>query len=141
MADPVDVEGWLALVSQHEQAARKLSEDKKSARMGYFHAVMAVECALKAYIWYIERFNQPPDIKTRPDLFSHNLRLLKDKAGIKVKSTDAQAPSWLVILQADRSQYYDPAPMPRKTARAMADAAFGEKGVVTWIRTALTRRS
>jgi hypothetical protein len=134
MADPDSVEQWLALVRQHEVAAKEMCENKIAARMGYDHAALAVECALKAYIWHTERFNQRPSKDERPYLYGHNLRVLKDAAGIKIKSTDRQAPSWFVVLQWDRSQYYDPKPMPRKVARSMVEAAFGEDGVVTWLR-------
>jgi hypothetical protein len=132
MADPASVDEWLALVRhQHEAAAKLMCEDKNAARMGYDHAALAVECALKAYIWHIERFNQPPEPGDRPELFKHNLRVLKDKGGIIIKPTDANAPSWFVVLQWDRSQYYDPKPMPREVAKAMVEAAFGPRGVVT----------
>lgn len=133
MTDPNSVEEWLALMKQHEAAARSLCEDKMAARMGYDHAAMAVECVLKALIWHTERFNQRPDRTERPELYSHNLRVLKDVAGLKIKPTDATAPSWFVVLQWDRNQYYDPKPMPRKVSRAMLEAVFGENGVVTWI--------
>lgn len=139
MADPNTVDGWLALVAQHEELASAACESKIAAQQGYFHAVMAAECALKAYIWHIERFNQPPSREQRPDLFGHNLRVLKDKARISISRSDPGAPNWAVVLQADRNQYYDPKPMPRKVARAMFEANFGENGVVTWIRRQLNR--
>jgi hypothetical protein len=41
------------------------------------------------------------------------------------------------VLQWDRGQGYDPSPMPRKVARSMIEAAFGDNGVVTWIRKTL----
>ncbi len=46
-------------------------------------------------------------------------------------------PSWKVVLDWDRNQGYDPNPMPRKVARSMIEAAFGQEGVVTWIKEAL----
>jgi hypothetical protein len=124
----------MALVSQHEELAKLGCESKLAASQGYFHAVMAAECALKAYIWHVERFNQAPTKEQRPELFGHNLRALKDKGGILVSRADPKAASWAVLLQSDRNQYYDPKPMPRKVARAMVEASFGEFGVVTWIR-------
>lgn len=139
MADPNSVDEWLAVVKQHEATAVTMCENRVAARMGYDHAALAVECALKAYIWHLERFNQRPSKDERPDLYSHNLRLLKDTAKITIKPTDATAPSWFVVLQWDRGQYYDPKPMPRSVARSMVEAAFGAKGVVTWIRQQLSR--
>lgn len=139
MADPDTVDGWLALANQHEQMARIGCESKTAAQQGYFHAVMAVECALKAYIWHRARFNERPSQQERPELYSHNIRLLKDKANILPKPTDPNGASWIVILNANRGQYYDPKPMPRKVARQVVDAAFSEVGVVTWIRRQLNR--
>lgn len=116
-------------------------EHKLAAGQAAFHAGLAVECALKAYIWHIERFNQWPDKNSRPDLYHHNLRRLKDIAGIVIKSTDSNAPTWHVMLSWDRNQAYDPKPMPRKVARDYVEAAFGENGVVTWIRAQLKNAS
>jgi len=109
-------------------------DSKTAAAQAHYHAGLAAECALKAYIWHLERFNKWPEKDARPELWSHNLRALKDKAGILIKSTDSNAPCWHVVLQWDRNQGYDPKPMPRKVAKAMVDATFGTDGVVTWLR-------
>lgn len=134
LADPDSVEGWLALARQHEEVARVASESKDAAGQGYFHAVMAAECLLKGFIWRKERFNEPPSKDVRPELYGHNLRVLKDKADIVVSRHDPAAPSWAVVLQGKRDQYYDPKPMPRRIARSMLEAVFGEKGVAEWLR-------
>lgn len=140
MADPTSVEEWLALAAQHEEIARFACESRTAAQQGYFHVLMAVECTLKAYIWHRERFDHPPSQQDRPDLYSHNLRVLKDLSGITISRHDPTAPAWFVILQADRAQYYNPKPMPRRVSRAMLEAAFGLDGVVTWLASRITRR-
>ena len=116
-------------------------EDKKACAQAVQHAGFAVECALKAYIWHQERFNQWPSRETRPDLYTHSLVTLRTVAGIKVDPTEPSAPHWHIMLQWNRNQGYDPRPMPRKVARSYVDAAFGADGVATWLRQKLTKSS
>ncbi len=134
MNDPVSVEGWLTLVRQHEGAAKLLAQDKNVAAQGYFHAGLAVECALKAYIMRRERLNGWPSKEARPDLWTHDLRALREIAQIPLVVAAPVAAAWHVVLQWDRNQGYDPARMPRRVAQALVEAAFGQDGVVTWIR-------
>ena len=84
-----------------------------------------------------ERLNSWPDKGLRPELYTHDLRKLVRIAGIPLTSKDRVGPSWKVVLDWDRSQDYDPDPMPRRVARSMIEAAFGQDGVVTWIRETL----
>jgi hypothetical protein len=128
---------WLYLAAQHEVAARKLAEDRVAAAQAYSHVGFAVEAALKAYIMWNERLNGWPDKEIRSDLYTHDLRKLLAAAQIAFTVRDPVGPSWAVVLQWDRGQAYDPARMPRRVARSMVEAAFGEKGVVTWIRKSL----
>lgn len=141
MADPDSIDEWLSLCRQHEISATALSDNKTAALQGYFHAGLAVECALKAYIMWAERLNSWPSRDSRPELYTHDLRALREMAGIIVKPTEPQAPCWHVVLQWDRAQNYNPRPMPRKVAKSMCEAALGADGVVTWIRQKLTSAS
>ena len=136
--DPQSPSEWLKLAEQHEEAARALARNRLAAAQAYFHVGIAAECALKAYIMWKERLNSWPDRSSRRDLYTHDLRKLVQIAEIERSSRDPVGPSWAVVLQWDREQGYDPAPMPRKVAHSMVEAAFGEKGVVTWIRKTLT---
>ena len=138
MTNPDSVEGWLALVRQHERVARLAADDKRAAAQGHWHAGIAVECALKAYIMRKERLNAWPSKASRPDLYTHDLRALRQIAGIVLNPRDVTAPAWAVVLQWDRNQGYDPKPMPRKVAASMVEAVFGNQGVDTWIRQTLT---
>lgn len=137
MADPQSVEEWLQKARAHEQSARLLCEDKIAASEALFHVGLATECALKAMIMRNKGLNGWPSRDLRPELYTHNLRDLLAQAGIQLSPRDPRAPSWKVVLDWDRNQGYDPKPMPRKVARAWVEAAFGEKGAVTWIRTTL----
>jgi hypothetical protein len=111
-----------------------LAESRVAAAQAYSHAGFAVECALKAYIMWKGRLNGWPDRDSRPELYTHDLRKLVGIAGIQLSTIDPIGPSWKVVLDWDRNQAYDPNPMPRRVARSMVEAAFGQKGVVTWIR-------
>jgi hypothetical protein len=102
-----------------------------------FHAGSGVEAALKAYIMRQERLNGWPSKASRPELYTHDLRQLARIAGIDVKNAGPRRPSWHVMFQWDRNQAYDPKPMPRRVARSFVEAAYGQDGIVTWIRTTL----
>ena len=138
---PQSISDWLSLCHQHERAAKAIVEDKKACAQAVHHAGLAVECALKAYIWHVERFNQWPSKDGRPELYIHDLRKLRMTAGIPLNPGEATAPSWHIMLQWDRNQGYDPKPMPRKVARSFVDAAFGSDGVATWLRQKLMNAS
>ena len=134
MNHPQSISDWLSLCEQHERTALAIVEDKRACAQAVLHAGFAVECALKAYIWNRERFNQWPSKEARPDLYIHDLARLRQIAGIDVKPTEPTAPYWHTMLQWNRNQGYDPKPMPRKVARAYVEAAFGSDGVATWLR-------
>jgi len=135
--DPQSPSEWLSLAKQHEVSARLLAEDRVAAAQAYAHVGFATECALKAYIMWNERLNAWPDRNSRPELYTHDLTKLVQIAGIVLKTSDPIGPSWAVVLQWDRGQGYDPKRMPRRVARSMVEAGFGQDGVVTWIRKTL----
>ncbi len=135
--NPASIAEWFTVCERHERLAFMAAEDKKAAALALFHVGSAVECALKAYIWHRERFNQWPDKASRPDLYRHDLRELLKISGIEPQPTDPTAPGWLTVLQWDRNQAYDPKRMPRTVARSYVEAAFGKDGVVTWLRLTL----
>lgn len=138
MADPQTIEEWLRLAVQHELAAKELCGNPAAASMGHHHAGFVVECCLKAYIMHRERLNSWPSIAARRELYTHDLRRLAAIADITMSPLDELAPAWHVVLEWDRNQAYDPAHMPPKVAWAMYQAACGEKGVATWLRSILT---
>ena len=135
--DPQSVPDWLSLARQHEISARLLAEHRDAAGQAHFHVGVATECALKAYIMWREQLTSWPERDARGELYTHDLRKLVQIAGIELSPTDPVTPSWSVVLQWDRGQAYDPLSMPRRVARSMIESAFGEKGVVTWIRRTL----
>ena len=90
--DPQSPSEWLSLVSQHEKAALVLAKNRLAAAQAYFHVGLATECALKAYIMWNEGLNRWPDIGSRRELYTHDLRKLVELAGIELRTTD---PVWL----------------------------------------------
>jgi len=134
VSDPDTVDGWLRLAAQHEASARALAEIKQTGAQAVFHAGLAVECALKAYIMRSERLNGWPSRDSRPELYTHDIRELRAISGLGLNPKSPLAPAWHIFLQWDRGQAYDPRPTPRKVARAYVEGAFGSEGLVTWIR-------
>lgn len=134
MSEPQTYDEWWELVKQHQRAAELLVCDKNAANQGYFHVGLAVEAALKAYIFRKERFNRWPDKSSQPDLYTHNLWKLFKRSGIIIDRQSKLAPSWQVVLQWERLQGYDHEKMPRRVAQSFYDAAFGEFGVIEWLR-------
>lgn len=134
LGNPNSVDEWFQLVQRHERAAKILCEDKRAAAEGYFHAGIAIECAIKAYIMHTRRMNRWPDRDEQLDLYTHNIERLGDAAGLQIAPTDRVAAAWLTAISFQRGDAYDPKPMPRKVARDMYAAAFGPDGVVKWIR-------
>jgi hypothetical protein len=137
VADPKTPAEWLFLSRQHELTAKAMADDREAAAMTLLNTGLAVEMALKALIMHRERFNEWPSKASRPELHVHDLRALMKIAGITVTAADQRAAKWHVVLAWDRNQGYDPKPMPRKVAKSWVEAAFGEEGVVTWIRKTL----
>ena len=125
------------LVRINEETAWTMSESRKACSRGYAAAGFAVECALKAFIMRKERLNIWPSRDARPELHTHTLRSLAEIAGISLSVSNPIGASWFTVLQWERGQDYDPKPMKRVQARSMVQAAFGPKGVVTWIRSTL----
>ena len=134
MADPQTTEEWLRLAQGHQDAAARLLNDQATSNFAIGHIGFSAEAALKAYIMRRERFNSWPSISARRDLYTHDLRVLLAIAGIPLDPLAPTAPSWHVILQFDRNQQYDPRPMPTRVAASWFEAAFGQDGVVSWIR-------
>lgn len=137
MNDPNSVDEWLALAQQHEASARVLARSGRTAAQAFWHVGLAAECALKAYIMRVERLNSWPSKASRKELYTHDLKKLMAIADIVLSPADKTAPAWHVVLQWDRAQGYDPRPTPPRVARSMIEAAFGEDGVVTWLRSQL----
>jgi len=111
-----------------------LVDNKIAAAQGYMYVGFAVESALKAFICKKERFNRWPDRKDDPELYTHDLLKLFNRAGIIVDRSSAYAPCWRLVFQWNRAQGYHHGTMPRKVAKSFFEAAFGEYGVVTWLR-------
>ena len=133
MPDPQSPDEWLRLARHHELTARTMASNREAASQGFWHAGMAAEAALKAYIMRREGWNAwPPAFM--PEVITHDLRALMRIAEIAVPRQGPTRASWKVVLDWQRNQGYDPASMPRKVAQGMVEAVFGTDGVVTWLR-------
>ena len=131
MSDPSTVEAWMSLTSSYERVAQKFVDDRKDAAQSYLNSGLACEMALKGLIFSLER---PNDWEAcARSMRTHDLRELAERAGL-LKIRSPLTPSLMVVTSWGVSQRYDPKPMPRKVARQMFEASFGENGVVTWIR-------
>jgi len=129
------VEQWWTRVEEKRQAAAILKGDKKAAREAWNLVGEAVEFALKAVIMKRQRFNRWPDRNTRPELHSHNLRDLIEFAGIEVRAKPLPLrANFKVVCDWNRGHDYTVNRMPRKVAEDMFNSAFGEEGVVTWLK-------
>jgi hypothetical protein len=115
--------------------ALRMVEDRRSCREAWVAAGAGVEFALKAVICSRERFNAWPSKAIRPDLYTHDLKRLFMAAGIDLKATPKEIrPAIRQVLDWDRNHDYSAAPMPRKVALGMVEAAFGPDGVVEWLK-------
>jgi hypothetical protein len=140
---PDSVDEWLAKVAEHEATAkllvRKGSPDAARALVMH-HAGSAIEYALKAAIMKREGLNRWPDQNAPGGYWTHDLTKLRRKAGLTLAPTDPVSPSWqtLVVWTRTADYTYSPNPTPLSVARSYVEAAFGQNGVVTWIRSKLT---
>ena len=133
--DPQTIEEWCGLAHQKRRAAELLLKDGQFEE-AWLSAGFAVECALKAAIMKVHRFNSWPSREARRDLYVHDLTTLLALAGIAVDSLieDAIATKLLVVLLWQRSDGYR-TKMPGKVARDICAAAFSPDGVLPWIST------
>ena len=133
---PLSAEDWLARVEDKRAVALALQHDRHHCREAWLAAGSAVEFALKARIMRRERWNGWPSRDSRPDLHTHDLRILMRAAGIARTEIPAHLRAkWAVVLSWDHLNEYVAGRMPRKVARDMVQAAFGPAGVIEWLRT------
>ncbi|WP_295732155.1 hypothetical protein [uncultured Bartonella sp.] len=134
-SQPQTDDDWWALVEQHKRSAELLISEEMTANQGYYHVGSAVEAALKAYICKQKFLNQWPVRAVARQLYTHNLFKLFQISGIEVDEHSEFAPSWATVLHWQRLQGYNHERMPRKVAQSFYEAAFGNYGVVEWLRT------
>lgn len=134
-SQPQTYDDWWALVEQHKRSAKLLISEEMTANQGYYHVGLAVEAALKAYICKQNFFNHWPNRSVVPQLYTHNLFKLFEISGIVYEERSEFAPSWATVLHWQRLQGYDHKIMSRTSVQSIYEAAFGDYGVVEWLRT------
>ena len=110
-------------------------DDTKHCREAWQNAGLAVELALKAVIMRRRRYNAWPSREAARELYTHCLRSLAREADIDLMAVPPRIRvSFRVALDWRRGHDYVARPMPRPVARDMVNAAFGEEGVVEWLK-------
>jgi HEPN domain-containing protein len=127
-------EEWRARAADKERAAKAVADDKRHCREAIVLAGSAVEFALKGLIMKRERFNSWPDRGQRPDLHVHSLEALFDLAHLQHSGlSSALRANLRVAFSWSRWIDYEGGRVPRRLARDMMEASFGEDGVVPWL--------
>lgn len=134
--DALTEDSLWALVKSKEAVAQSFVDDRANCREAWIAAGFAVELALKAVIIRQRRYNQWPSREAAPELHTHSLRMLVRHAGIDLTAIPLSVRASLrTTLDWTRGHDYMYARMSRAQARSMVDAAFGEGGVVQWLKT------
>lgn len=126
---------FIARAKSKRAVAFAMVEDRRNCREAWYAAGNAVEFELKALIVRRRRWNAWPSKESHPELYTHDLRTLFKETGLDQASIPANLRGALkVAFDWDRYHDYTPGTMPRKVAREMVEAVFGEEGVCTWLR-------
>ncbi|MBV9993497.1 MAG: hypothetical protein JOZ72_19650 [Alphaproteobacteria bacterium] len=133
---PVLTKGDFIELAKGHRADAYLLLEKGTTNGTWFHIGLAVECCLKAAIMQKEGWNSWPDREQAKGLYTHNLLELFRKLGIDPAGFDARAavaPALKTVLEWRREHGYARGKVPRKVARSLCEAAFGDRGVVEWL--------
>lgn len=126
---------WWRRSNEKRVSAELLLSGRKSARDCYHLVGTSIEFALKATIAR-KRFNSWPTRAERPDLYTHDLRLLFSALGVDHTSLPPGLRAKLrTVLSWSRDKEYVGSKMPRKEAVQIFEAAFNEDGVIAWLKT------
>lgn len=111
-----------------------MQDDRLHCREAWVSSGAAVEFALKAVIVRRRRLNAWPSRQSNPELYTHDLRKLMNYAGIDRSDIPGRLQGRMkAVLDWDRQHDYINAKMPRRVARDMVEAVFGEGGVYEWL--------
>lgn len=129
-------EEWWHLVDGKREVAFHFKDNRDHAVEAWNACGSGAEFALKAVILKRERFNRWPESSERPDLYTHNLRRLMGLAQITPADIPGPIrPAFKTVLSWDVEHRYKSDRMPRRQARQMYEATFGEQGVLKWLKT------
>lgn len=135
MNEELSVEGWRRRVDEKRAVAEAFVDDRKVCREAWMASGAAVEFALKARIMSKERMNRWPDRTDAPELYTHDIKALVERADIPTRELPPLVrSSFRTVIGWNRYRDYEATRMPREEARSMYQAAFGEEGVVEWLK-------
>lgn len=127
---------WWHGVEGKRKIAALMKDDRAHAAEAWDACGLAVEFALKAVILKRQRFNRWPERSERSDLYTHDLRRLAEIALIGTSDVPSLVrPAFKTVLSWNIEHRYAGRRTPRRQARDMFEAAFGEGGVLQWLRT------
>lgn len=135
LVDGVIFEPGLRQRSASKKAvASAMVDDRDHCREAWVASGFSVEFAVKALIARRRGWDSWPSQQAHPELHTHTLRRLFTEAGIDLAAVPRPLlPSLKQIFDWERRHDYIAASMPRKVARSMFTAAFGDHGIVEWL--------
>lgn len=133
--DILTEDGLWRRVEDKREVAFAMRGKPRHCREAWMASGFAVEFALKAYIMRVRRLNAWPDRSENPDLYVHNLRRLVAHAGLVLSELplEMQMP-FRVVLDWERNHDYNARYMAPEVANDIVEAAFGDGGVIAWLR-------
>jgi hypothetical protein len=132
---PLTAEAFANRIEGKRRVAAATVDDRMACHEAWMAAGYAVEFALKALIMRRERLNGWPSKEARPELYTHNLRILFREAGLQTGSVPPELRGAVrTVLDWDRAHEYTSGRMSRANARSMVRAAFDRGGVVAWLQ-------
>jgi hypothetical protein len=134
--EDLTADGMAKIIASKRAVAAAFKEDRDYCREAWIASGFAVEIALKRLILLRAGYNAWPSRDLRPDLHVHNLRDLLGAANLSLADVPKEVrPSLRLVFDWIRGHDYTVQRMPRRVARDMFEAAFGERGVVPWLAT------
>lgn len=129
------LEDWWFLVERCRRVAELTVEDRVAYVEAWHQAGRAVECALKARIMEREGLATWPPRRDRPDLYTHDLKRLFRAARVAVADADQRVRGLLLaLMEWDHEHRYSADPMELQDVNRVVAAAFGEEGLIAWLR-------
>lgn len=133
--DVLSEEGLWQRVAEKKEVALLLRAAGRLNREAWMASGFGVEFALKARIMRVRQLNAWPSRSESVELYHHNLRTLVVQASIDLTALpDEVRAAFRVVLDWERNHDYNARHMAAAVAEDMVEAAFGENGVVEWLR-------
>lgn len=102
----------------------------------YYHAGMAVEALLKAYLWRLNRWTAHPTRKIASYLYHHDLSEMMGRTGLinEIQQNPVIWASWQTVRAWSHHPRYHDGDMPRAVALSMVGSVrHPDYGVFPWV--------